>query len=138
MKKVSILHSPFSDCLREDSLHCQLAILTLSTHKKSLFSTRHSQNAHTKAVSILSSPFSDCLHEDTLHSQFSILKPVLEESLYSQFAVLMLSTRRQSPFSHRYSQTTCVQAVFILNFPFSDCPHKESLYSQLAILRLPT
>ena len=91
-----------------------------------------------KTVSILSSLFWDCQHEDSLHSQFTILR---------------LSTWRESPFSISHSQTVHMKIVSILNStfsdldmkivsilnsPFSDCLHADSLYSQFAILRLPT
>ena len=118
-KKVSILNSPFSDYPREDGLHSQFVIFRLPTRRESQFSTRHSQNSRMKRVSILNSLFlNPCMKKASiLNSLFldlhtkkvSILNSLFsgcphEDSVHSQFAILMLPMQRRSPFSTRHSQ----------------------------------
>lgn len=74
-----------------------------------------------KAVSIPNSPFLHCPYKGSTHSQFTIL---------------MLLMRRQSPFSICHPYAASMQAAFILNFQCSNYLDEGSLYSQLAILRL--
>ena len=136
-KQVSIVNSLFSFIPHEDSLHSQFAILRPPTWSKYPFPIRHSQTVHMNTVFILNSTFLACLHAKSLYSQFAIIRPPQKDSLHSRFSILRLTTRRQSLFSIRHSQTANMNIVSILNSPFLDCPCEDSLHSQFAIIRLP-
>ena len=138
MKAFFILNFPFSDCQHVESLHSQLAILRLSTSRQHPLSISYYQTAHMKTVSIRNSPFLDCLHEDSIHYQFSVLR--LSMWRHSPFSICHshTSTLSKSQFSIRHYKTFHMNTVSIINSPFSDCPHADSLHSQFSILRLST
>ena len=126
---VSILNSPFSDFSRESSLHSKFAILRAPLcWDLDYCATAQWHNG----LNLNKSPCINCLH--------------------SKFAFPRMSSQRQSPFSTHLSQTStwryfllsirCHQTVSmkrvsILNSPFSDIPHEDSLHYHLAILWLP-
>ena len=102
----------------------RFSIIVLSVHGNSPFPIRHSQ-------------FLFCLCACSIHFQFVILvTPVSRQYLVSirNSHTVQAST---SFISICYHQTSHTKTASILNSPFLDHPHEDSVHFQFAILRPP-